>query len=138
MTSKIQPVTEGVHHLGLTVPDLVRASDFFIDVLHFAQVGELPDYPAIFLSDGKVMLTLWQAADPSTATPFDRRNVIGLHHFALRVADAAALEELHKVLAGESDVEIEFPPELLGEGPTRHMMCRIPGGIRLELIAPGA
>ena len=138
MTSKIQPVTEGVHHLGLTVPDLARARDFFIDVLHFSQVGELPEYPAIFLSDTKVMLTLWQAADPSTATPFDRRNVIGLHHFALRVADDAALEELHKVLADESGVEIEFPPESLGDGPTRHMMCRIPGGIRLELIAPGA
>jgi hypothetical protein len=33
-------------------------------------------------------------------------------------------------------VKIEFAPEPLGGGPTRHMMCAIPGGIRLELIAP--
>jgi catechol 2,3-dioxygenase-like lactoylglutathione lyase family enzyme len=131
-------VTQGVHHLGLTVPDLDRARGFFSEVLRFETVGEVPDYPAVFLSDGSVMLTLWQAEDPATAVPFDRRRVIGLHHFALRVADAAALEDLYKRLLEEPDVEIEFAPEALGGGPTRHMICAVPGGIRLELIAAAA
>jgi catechol 2,3-dioxygenase-like lactoylglutathione lyase family enzyme len=130
--------TQGVHHLGLTIPDLERTRDFFTRVLGFEAVGEVPDYPAVFLSDGSVMLTLWQAQDPASAAPFDRKNAIGLHHFALRVADAAALETLHKQLDAEPDVEIEFAPEPLGEGPTRHMICAIPGGVRLELIAPAA
>lgn len=128
--------TQGIHHAGLTVPDLAAAQSFFQDALGFTQVGEVADYPAVFLSDGTVLITLWQAEDPEQATPFDRRRVIGLHHFALRVADAESLETLHRELATRADVSIEFAPEPLGGGPTRHMMCAIPGGIRLELIAP--
>ncbi len=130
------PKTLGVHHLGLTVPVLGDARDFFVEGLGFEQVGEVPDYPAVFLSDGTVMITLWQAEDPASAIPFDRRRVIGLHHLALRVADPAALEVLHGELASREDVDIEFTPESLGGGPVRHMMCRIPGNIRLEVIAP--
>lgn len=128
--------TQGVHHAGLTVPDLAAAKTFFQEALGFAQVGEKPDYPAVFLSDGAVMITLWQAEDSARAVPFDRRRVIGLHHLALRVADAQALDALHRELMRRKDVEIEFAPEPLGGGPTRHMMCAIPGRIRLELIAP--
>jgi len=135
MTDSDSSLTQGVHHLGLTIPDLERTRDFFVDVLRFEQIGEVPDYPAVFLSDGSVMLTLWQAEDPASAIPFDRKRAVGLHHFALQVADAVALEALHKRLVEAADVEIEFAPESLGGGPTRHMMCAIPGGIRLELIA---
>lgn len=138
MTDLSAPLTQGLHHLGLTIPDLERTRDFLVDVLRFEQIGEVPDYPAVFLSDGTVMLTLWQAEDPQSAKPFDRKRVVGLHHFALQVADAAALEGLHKRLGEEPDVEIEFAPEPLGGGPTRHMICAIPGGVRLELIAPAS
>ena len=128
--------TQGIHHAGLTVPDLAAAQRFFEGALGFAWVGQVPDYPAVFLSDGSVLVTLWQAEDAAAAAPFDRRRNIGLHHLALRVADPAALEALHAELAVRSDVHVEFAPEPLGGGPTRHMMCAIPGGIRLELIAP--
>ena len=130
--------TQGVHHAGLTVPDLAAARTFFEQALGFERVGELPDYPAVFLSDGTVLITLWQAEDPPNAVPFDRRRVIGLHHLALRVAGEVELDALHRELAARKDVEIEFAPEPLGGGPTRHMMCAIPGRIRLELIAPAA
>ena len=126
--------TEGAHHIGLTVPDLSDTRAFFIDALGFSQVGEVPDYPAVFLSDGTTMLTLWQAKNPETATKFDRKNVIGLHHFALKVKDAETLDRLHGQLAGEEGVDIEFAPEALGDGPAKHMMLSIPGGIRMELI----
>lgn len=131
-----QAATQGIHHAGLTVPDLPAARRFFAEGLGFETVGEVPDYPAAFVSDGSVMITLWQAEDPTSARPFDRRGAIGLHHLALRVADAAALGKLHGALASRDDVEIEFAPEPLGGGPTRHMMCRIPGDIRVEFIAP--
>lgn len=129
-------ITVGVHHLGLTVPKLGAARKFFIHGLGFEQVGEVPGYPAVFVSDGTVLITLWQAEDPESAVPFDRRRVIGLHHFALKVDGATGLEDLHDKLSRRDDVEVEFPPESLGAGPARHMMCRIPGNIRLELIAP--
>jgi catechol 2,3-dioxygenase-like lactoylglutathione lyase family enzyme len=131
-------ITHGLHHLGLTVPDLAATKAFFVDTLGFRQVGEKPDYPAVFLSDGTTMITLWQAAAPASATPFDRKANIGLHHFAMRVDNAAALDALHTKLKATAGVDIEFAPEPLGGGPTRHMMCYIPGGIRMEFIATAA
>jgi len=128
--------TQGIRHAGITVPDLAATRTFFEGALGFEAVGEVPDYPAVFLSDGSVMITLWQAEHPATATPFDRRRNVGLHHLALRVADPAALAALHGELATRGEVEVEFARERLGGGPTQHIMCAIPGGIRLELIAP--
>lgn len=130
-------VTRGAHHIGLTVPDLAKTRAFFLDTLGFTQVGEVPDYPAAFVGDGSTMITLWQAADPATAVAFDRRNVIGLHHLAFRVESADALEALHRKLGAADGVEIEFAPEPLGGGPAKHLMCSIPGGIRVEFIVAG-
>ena len=128
-------VTRGAHHIGLTVPDLAKTRAFFLDTLGFDQVGEVPDYPAVFLTDGTTMITLWQAENPASAVPFDRKNVIGLHHVALAVEDADALDALHGKLKASDGVDVEFAPEPLGGGSARHMMCAIPGGIRMEFIA---
>ncbi len=131
-------LTQGAHHIGLTVPNLDKTRRFFIDTLGFAQVGERPEYPAVFVSDGAIMVTLWQATDPETAVTFNRKNVIGLHHLALQVETQAALDALHNKLQSTDDVVIEFAPEPLGGGPIQHLMCEIPGGIRVEFIAPSA
>ena len=128
-----QSLTAGVHHLGLSVEDVKQSAQFFCDVLQFKQVGEKSDYPAIFISDGIVMLTLWQTQPQPVS--FNRQQNVGLHHFALKVADEATLLDLHQRLQRHPQVEIEFSPELLGENPIKHMMCLIPGGIRMELIA---
>ena len=130
--------TRGVHHVGLTVPDLPAARRFFLEALGYQQLGEVPDYPAVFLSDDATMITLWQAEDARSAVPFDRKRVIGLHHLALKVENEVALKDLHQRLRERDDVAIEFAPEPLGGGPTQHMMMRIPGGIRVEFIAPAA
>ncbi|MHC4410842.1 MAG: VOC family protein [Planctomycetota bacterium] len=136
MSHPEKPQTRGVHHLGLSVPGLPETQRFFTDALGYEIVGELPDYPAVFLSDGSVMLTLWQLADPDGAVPFDRTRVVGLHHLALAVPDAVALDALHERLSVYDGVAIEFAPEALGDSPTRHMMVTIPGGVRVEFIAP--
>ncbi|WP_017300576.1 VOC family protein [Nodosilinea nodulosa] len=130
-------ITQGAHHIGLTVPDLNAARDFFVDVLEFKQVAEKPDYPACFVSDGTTLITLWQAVDPANATAFDRKSNLGLHHFALKVDGLETLNALHQKLATTEGVQIEFAPESLGGGTTHHMMFYIPGGIRMELIALG-
>ena len=127
--------TAGAHHVGLTVPNLAAAVDFFQEGLGFDAVGEVPDYPAAFLSDGAVMITLWQAEAGEKATPFDRRQNLGLHHLALTVRPGG-LDDLQKRLESRDDVRIEFAPESLGGGAIRHMMTRIPGNIRVEFIAP--
>ena len=128
------PETLGIHHMGLTVPDVEQTRRFFTELLGFAQVGERPDYPAVFLSDGAAMVTLWQAEDPKRAVPFDRKKSVGLHHFALRVRDPHALDAMHRRLRETAEVQVEFAPEPLQGTPMRHLMCTIPGGIRLELI----
>ena len=131
-------ITNGAHHIGLTVPDLDKTRRFFVETLGYEQVGEVPDYPAVFLTDGNIMITLWQAVDPANAVPFDRKNVIGLHHLALAVENDAALDRLHNRLQSTDDVSVEFAPEPLNGVPARHMMCNIPGGIRVEFIALAA
>ncbi len=130
----MQPITQGIHHLGLTIQDIHETSAFFCDQLGFKVVGEKPDYPAIFVSDGTIMLTLWQAKSDSPTVPFDRHHNIGLHHFALKIRNQEALETLYSRLADHAAVTIEFKPEPLGQTDILHMMCTIPGGIRVEFI----
>ncbi|WP_281413273.1 VOC family protein [Leptothoe spongobia] len=39
-------ITQGAHHIGLTVPNIDATRDFFVNVLEFKQVAERPEYPA--------------------------------------------------------------------------------------------
>lgn len=128
------PDTQGVHHVGLTVTDLDASCRFFTDLLGWERVGADPGYPAVFVSDGSVMVTLWQAKDPATAAPFDKNNHVGLHHLAIRVASLESLDRLYRRLEAAENVDIEFAPEPLRGGPATHMMCYEPGGIRIEFI----
>jgi catechol-2,3-dioxygenase len=125
--------TKGVNHIGLNVQNLQLTSEFFIETLNFTKVGERPNYPAIFVSDGVVMVTLWQTNNPDSAIPFDRKNNIGLHHLALNLSNFADLDVMYQKLKNRPDIEIEFAPELMGKGPAKHMMFYEPGGIRIEL-----
>jgi catechol 2,3-dioxygenase-like lactoylglutathione lyase family enzyme len=131
----IEPRTLGCHHVGLAVSRLEDTAAFFTQVLGWREVGRRPAYPAVFVSDGTVMVTLWALGEG--AAPFDRRTNAGLHHLALRVPSEAALEDVHAALRSAPGVRIEFAPEPLGDGPARHMMCYEPSGIRIEFIWSG-
>lgn len=131
------PFTRGVHHVGITVPDLEESQRFFCEGLGFDVVGTNPAYPAAFVSDGHTMVTLWQASDPSAATAFDRRNNIGLHHLAFDIADAAALDAVFDRVSTYPGVIVEFAPTAIREGSaTRHFICAMPGGVRIEFATP--
>ena len=127
--------TQGVDHVGLSVPDLEPTTDFFVKTLGFEIVGGRPEYPASFVSDGSVMITLWQTeADPY---PFDRIANVGLHHLALTIGSMAELNKVFKTLESAPGVEIECAPIPLASGSGAHMMCIEPGGIRIEFITRG-
>lgn len=130
-------ITEGLHHLGLTVTDVEGCAQFFCNQLGFTRLGEKPDYPAVFVGDGTIMLTLWQVQVPEPAA-FDRRTQVGLHHFALNLKNETSLNALYEALSQRSDVTVEFAPEPLGSRPMKHMMCQIPGDLRVEFICPVA
>ena len=127
--------TLGVHHLGLTVHDVEIAGRFFVDALGF-QLIERKDHPAVFVTDGVVMITLWSVRGTNEVADFDRYAAVGLHHLALRVASAPALDAAHQILRSRPDVVVEFEPRPLGTAGARHMMFAGPSGVRIELIAP--
>jgi lactoylglutathione lyase len=125
-------MTTGLNHIGLTVKDLSASSDFFIQTLGWTKAGGFPDYPSVFVTDGKVFITLWQTKNTKNVVEFDRKNNIGLHHLALTVASEEILNALHQRFKLIPNVIIEFSPELNGKGPTLHMMIREPSGNRVE------
>lgn len=124
--------TNGIDHVGLTVRDANVTAKFFIDVLGFRKWGERPDYPAIFVTDGAIRITLWQVRNPDESLPFDRHQNIGLHHLAFKVESDEALDLLYEKLRSVKNINIEFAPELLGRGPSRHMIISEPSGARIE------
>lgn len=129
------PSTKGIHHIGLTVSKLEESADFFISSLGWKEVRRNEEYPAIFVSDGRVMVTLW-ATKEEPSIPFDKNRNVGLHHVAFHVENEDDLHEIHTRLTNNG-IKIEFAPELLRQGPAKHMMCYEPSGIRVEFIWPG-
>lgn len=129
------PITSGVHHVGLSVKDVEKTALFFIEILGWKEVKRKNDYPAIFVSDGNNLITLWQIND-NTPIEFDRKKNVGLHHLALRVKSLELLEELHLKIKSNNDFKIEFSPESLNGTNTIHMMCVDSNGIRIEFIVP--
>ena len=127
--------TLNIHHLGLAVKDLEATTQFFVQVLGFSIVREVPDYPARFISNGKSFFTLWQT--DTEAADFNRRKAVGLHHFALAVDSAQALAELFDRARLFPRVRIDFSPEVSGSSGASHCMLFEPSGIRLELIWTG-
>ncbi|MGO1119557.1 VOC family protein [Rhodovibrionaceae bacterium A322] len=126
-----EALTQGVDHVGLTVPDLTASLAFFEDCLGWTKVGGNPAYPAAYVSDGKGVVTLWQAKT-ETPTSFDRHQNVGLHHLAFTMPSEEALRTCYEKLESWPGVKVEFPVELSGKGPKLHCMIREPGGNRLE------
>jgi catechol 2,3-dioxygenase-like lactoylglutathione lyase family enzyme len=122
-----------VHHVGLAVRDLDEATRFFCGTLGFKEVGRNDAYPAIFVSDGGVTLTLWLITDPANAVAFNRKTNIGLHHLAFAVADQAALAKVYERVCSHPGAIVEFAPEPIRPGAAiHHFICSMPGGIRIE------
>ena len=128
-------MTQGAHHIGLTVAKLEESAAFFTSILGWQVVKRNNEYPAIFVSDGTIMLTLWNTKQ-TPIVEFDKNRNVGLHHLALKVASEKDLHAIHSRLI-ENNVKIEFSPEQLGQSPARHMMCYEPSGLRIEFIWPG-
>ncbi|UJD94585.1 VOC family protein [Lelliottia amnigena] len=128
-------VTAGVQHIGLAVSNLEESAKFFTQLLGWEEVKRREDYPAIFVKDDALTITLWKT-QTEAPVKFDRKMNIGLHHLALRVKSKEALYQLLDVLKA-NQIEIEFEPTLIREGPSMHMMCYEPSGIRIEFYYPG-
>jgi len=130
--------TQGINHLGLSVRNLDETVSFFVDCLGWEESGRDESYPRSAVSDGCIRLTLWQVDYDLAVNQFQFRQNVGLHHFALELASEKELNEVAERVKSWPGVDIEFMPELLGEGPRKHMIFFEPGGIRIEFIWPGS
>jgi len=128
-------VTAGVQHIGLAVAKLEESAAFFTNILGWEEVKRREDYPAIFVRDDALTITLWKTQTDEPIT-FNRKTNVGLHHLALRVENKVDLFRLVDLLKA-NQIEIEFEPTLIREGPSMHMMCYEPSGIRIEFYYPG-
>ena len=134
MKGYAQTPVGGIDHVGLSVSSLDASEEFFVNYAGFEVLGRDDSYPAVFLNNGSITITLWRVQHPETATTFDRKNNVGLHHLAFSVASLEALDALHEKFKQDHDVTVEFAPELLGKGPAKHMMIYEPSGNRIEFI----
>ena len=57
MTDQTTPATRGLDHVGLSVRHLESSRHFFCNCLGWQVVGERPEYPAAFVSDGELIVT---------------------------------------------------------------------------------
>lgn len=134
MNAHAETPVGGVDHVGLSVSDLDASEMFFVKYAGFKVFNRDDSYPAVFLNNGSVTVTLWRVKNLETAIKFDRKNNIGLHHVAFSVASVEALDELYEKLKNDKEIIIEFSPELLGKGPAKHMILYEPSGNRIEFI----
>jgi catechol 2,3-dioxygenase len=101
-----QPIAAGVEigHVHLKAADLDRIKEFYVGILGFDVVFELPD--ALFLSAGgyhhHLGFNTWESRDG----PPPPRNATGLYHVAIRYPTRAALGDALRRL-----VEARWPLE---------------------------
>lgn len=129
--------TIGVHHVGLSVADVKLTALFFEQQLGWKRTRTIAEYPAIYVSDGCTMLSLWQVRHPQATAEFDRNRTIGLHHLAFEVKDNKQLENIYQRLLKADNCSIEFAPQKIRQGPARHMICCVDANIRIEFIYTG-
>lgn len=132
-----QPKTGAVHHVTLTVSDVIRSTEFYTKYMGFQVAVEFE--PRVALVNGATLLVLGPAPNPLEAITGDRfnENRIGLDHLSFAVDSlqdleaAAAFYELQGVNHGEI--------KDLGSGFAIYVMAvRDPDNIQLELTAPYA
>lgn len=134
MNPRIQ--TEGIHHLTLTVTNLARAVDFYTTMLGFQKAMDLSE-TRVLLANGKAILALSEAPDPSQAIPDDRfnENRVGLDHVSLNVGNLHKLEEAVRCFDEYSISHGEIRD--LGPDLGIYVLAfRDPDNIQLELTAP--
>jgi len=138
---------QGIHHLGLSTPDLDRAVRFYRDLLGFEVLTrfdmppgspgmdamlELPGvgFSAALLRLGGTMIEIFEFSAPEPVAAPARRRVCdhGLTHLCLQVDDVKA--EFERLSA--AGMRFHCSPQV-GEGAT-YVYGRDPDGNAIELI----
>lgn len=128
----------GVDHLTLTVTNLQRSKDFYMNVLGFQVVAEVSP-ERVVLGNGQVMIGISLPVDKAKAPGAgDRFNEsrVGLDHLSFKVPNRQALEEALAVFEDRGIPHGEIS-DLSSHGfPIVVLVFRDPDDIQLELTAP--
>jgi catechol 2,3-dioxygenase-like lactoylglutathione lyase family enzyme len=150
------PTLRGGDHVGITVPDLAEAVDFFKDVIGCAEFYPLGPFradegtwmqdhlnvhPRAVIEAMRLMrcgygldIELFQYSAPEQAKAPPRNSDIGGHHIAFYVDDmTAAVEYLRK-----RGVRVLGEPTTMTEGPSAGetwVYFLAPWGLQLELVS---
>jgi glyoxylase I family protein len=125
-------VTSHVHHVTLTVRDVNRSKQFYLDLFNFQFVTDFG--PRAILSNGSLLLVLTPPPDQAVADDRFNENRVGLDHLSLSVATRADLDAAVQAFDehGVSHGEIK-PLEPFGIAV---LAFRDPDNIQIELTAP--
>jgi catechol 2,3-dioxygenase-like lactoylglutathione lyase family enzyme len=141
----------GIHHVGITVPDLDRAIEFYTEVLGLplfdppspvfdhAELGPAVGVPEaalrqVNLACGDSIIELLEYTNPPEASPTAvRADERGAAHLAIHVEDAAATKEELEAAGVEFLSAINVVDEGVLAG-WRWVYFRDPFGILLELV----
>lgn len=156
MTDDQHPLTaRNVHHVGLTVPDLDEAIEFFVDAIEcdvLYRKGPFGDSDGDSMkrrldvhSDATASLAMlrcgpttnlelfeWDAPDQDE-TP-TKNSDIGAMHLGLQVED---IDSAVEALTDRDDVTVLDTPQTNDDGPTAgltYVYCRVEWGLYLELV----
>lgn len=135
----------GIHHVGMSVPDLDRARDFYVDLLGFEEVnrvewGGAEEVDAIMRlrgTSGRLMvlraanafIEMFEFATPAPDRPEGERGVnqYGFTHLCLDVSDTEGA--YRRLLAAG----VDFHCQPIGTAGVKAVYCRDPFGNVLEL-----
>jgi catechol 2,3-dioxygenase-like lactoylglutathione lyase family enzyme len=156
MTDDQHPLTaRNVHHIGLTVPDLDEAVDFFVEAIEcdvLYRKGPFGDSDGDSMkrrldvhTDATASLAMlrcgpttnlelfeWDAPDQDETPP--KNSDIGAMHLGLQVEDINSAVE---ALTDRDDVTMLDGPQTNDDGPTAgltYVYCRVEWGLYLELL----
>lgn len=143
-----------VHHVGVTVPDLDEAVEFFVDCVGarllyrkgpFGSEDDAMERRLGVHPDAKASLAMlrcgpttnlelfeWEAPDQNDESP--RLSDVGATHLGIQVGD---IERATEALAEREDVEMLDGPHTNDDGPTAgltYVFYRTPWGMYLEIV----
>ena len=130
-----QPAFQGFHHLTLTINNLKRSREFYVDLLGFKVIAEL-SATRIVIGNEHFFFGIREPTDPIRRIPHDcfDENRVGLDHLSFTAKNRAEIEQWRDLFdkRGVRHTEIHDLPAF----GIVAMTFWDPDNIQLEISAP--
>lgn len=118
-----------LRHIGVTVPDLEAAAQFYEKTFDMHRVRESDI--AIILSDGTVSLAILKFKTDEQAGDERGKDFHGLHHMGFVVDDIGESSKIVEANGGEYHMKMPSRPESMSE-----LKFRDPNGVVFDIVTP--